>query len=125
MPERWIVDAMNVIGSRLDGWWKDRNAAMRAFASAVDDHARETGKDTKVVFDSDPGPLPELTHIQVVIARRRGPNAADQVIEELVAAHDDPARLRIVTSDRALIETIKALGAEVVSSGSFRAELEG
>ncbi|MGE5857760.1 MAG: RNA-binding protein, partial [Solirubrobacterales bacterium] len=25
---RWLVDAMNVIGSRPDGWWKDRHAAM-------------------------------------------------------------------------------------------------
>jgi hypothetical protein len=25
---RWIVDAMNVIGTRPDGWWRDRHAAM-------------------------------------------------------------------------------------------------
>ncbi len=26
---RWIVDGMNVIGSRPDGWWRDRAAARR------------------------------------------------------------------------------------------------
>ena len=28
MTQRWIVDAMNVIGSRPDGWWKNRRGAM-------------------------------------------------------------------------------------------------
>ena len=25
---RWLVDGMNVIGTRPDGWWRDRDAAM-------------------------------------------------------------------------------------------------
>ena len=25
---RWLVDGMNVIGTRPDAWWKDRHAAM-------------------------------------------------------------------------------------------------
>lgn len=124
MDERWIVDAMNVIGSRPDGWWKDRDAAMRAFARAVDDHARESGKDITVVFDSDPGPLPETSHIDIVIANRRGPNAADQEIEDLIEGDKVPSRLRVVTSDRALVDKITALGATVMSAGSFRAELD-
>ena len=28
MSRRWVVDASNVIGSRPDGWWRDRHAAM-------------------------------------------------------------------------------------------------
>ena len=28
MAERLIVDGMNVLGSRPDGWWRDRAAAM-------------------------------------------------------------------------------------------------
>ncbi|MFY9921120.1 MAG: hypothetical protein WAL26_22395, partial [Mycobacterium sp.] len=28
MTRRWIVDAMNVIGSRPDGWWKNRREAI-------------------------------------------------------------------------------------------------
>lgn len=124
MSEWWIVDAMNVIGSRPDGWWKDRNEAMRAFAKLVDERAGATSKDIAIIFDSDPGPLPQTNHIDIVIARRRGPNAADHEIERLVAADDDPGRLRVVTSDRALIEKVTALGAKVISAGSFRAELE-
>ena len=26
---RWLVDGMNVIGSRPTGWWRDRPRAMR------------------------------------------------------------------------------------------------
>ena len=124
MPERWIVDAMNVIGSRPDGWWKDRRGAMRDFAEMVDNHARSTGKQMTVVFDSDPGSLPATEHIGVVIARGRGANAADLEIEELVATDDDPSGLRVVTSDRALGDQVKASGAKVVPAGGFRAELE-
>jgi predicted RNA-binding protein with PIN domain len=124
MSERWIVDAMNVIGSRADGWWNDPDKAMRDFARELDDHAGSTGKDITVVFDKDPGRLPETSHIDVVIARRRGPNAADYEIEQLVAGDEDPQRVWVVTSDRRLIDKVRATGAKVVSSGTFRRELD-
>ena len=124
MRERWIVDAMNVIGSRPNGWWNDRRGAMRAFALAVDEQARATGKDMTVVFDQDPGPLPDTAHVEIVIARRTGPNAADYEIERLVNEDADPASLRVVTSDRRLIDEVRAAGAAVVSSSRFREELD-
>jgi predicted RNA-binding protein with PIN domain len=124
MSERWIVDAMNVIGSRPNGWWNDPDKAMRDFAGALDDHAGSTGKDITVVFDKDPGRLPETSHVNVVIARRRGPNAADYEIEQLVTSEDDPKRLWVVSSDRRLIDKVRAAGAKVVSSGNFRQELD-
>lgn len=124
MSERWIVDAMNVIGSRPDGWWNNPEKAMREFARALDDYADRTGKDITVVFDKDPGRLPETSHIDVLIARRRGPNAADYEIEQLVEGEEDPQHLRVVTSDRSLADKVRAAGAKVVASGSFRRELD-
>lgn len=124
MDERWIVDAMNVIGSRPDGWWKDRKSAMRSFAMALDEHARNTGKTLTVVFDSDPGPLPDTPHVEVVIARHRGRNAADGEILRLVETEGDPGALRVVTSDRDLAAEVAAAGATVESSGSFRDQLD-
>jgi len=124
VSERWIVDAMNVIGSRPDGWWKDRDEAMRAFAVAVDDHAASTGRDITVVFDSDPGALPEPTNIEIVIAAQGGRNAADHEIERLVGKVEDRASLRVVTSDRALGDSVAAAGADVISAGTFRRELD-
>ena len=124
MSERWIVDAMNVIGSRPDGWWNDPEKAMRDFTRLLDAHAGSTGKDITVVFDKDPGRLPETSHIDVVIARRRGRDAADYEIEQLVAGNEDPQRLKVVTSDRDLAGKVRGAGAKVVSSGTFRRELD-
>ena len=36
---RWIVDAMNVIGSRPDKWWNDPEKAMRRMAVTLNDYA--------------------------------------------------------------------------------------
>ncbi len=124
MGELWIIDAMNVIGSRPDGWWKDRAGAMRAFAVAVDRYARATSKEIVVVFDTDPGDLPEVTDTKVLIAAGPGRNAADDEIAGLLAEDEDPRRLRVVTSDRELVEKAAAAGAEVLSSGSFRKDLD-
>lgn len=124
MRQRWIVDAMNVIGSRPDGWWKDRRKAMRTFALAVNEHARGTGKDMTVVFDQDPGDLPDTAHIEVVVAAGPGPNAADFEIERLVNGDPDRGSLRVVTSDRRLIEAVTAAGATVVASSKFRDDLD-
>ena len=33
---RWLVDGMNVIGSRPDGWWKDRHAAMAGLVESLE-----------------------------------------------------------------------------------------
>ena len=123
MKQRWIVDAMNVIGSRPDGWWKDRIGAMRDLAIALERHGRETQKEITVVFDQDPGPLPDVPHIEVVVARSAGRNAADYEIERLVKEDLDPASLRVVTSDRRLIDEVRTAGAMVVSSSRFRDDL--
>ena len=98
---------------------------MRDFALAIDRQARVTGKTMTVVFDQDPGPLPDTAHIEIVVARRPGPNAADYEIERLVNEDADPASLRVVTSDRRLIDEVRAAGAIVVSSRKFRDELDG
>jgi len=46
---RWLVDGMNVIGSRPDGWWRDRTAAMRRLTGDLDALARETGEPVTVL----------------------------------------------------------------------------
>ena len=39
-----IVDGANVVGSRPDGWWRNREGATRALAERLGDHAEETGE---------------------------------------------------------------------------------
>lgn len=114
---------MNVIGSRPDGWWNDPVKAMRRFAAELDEFAKTTGDEVTVVFDKDPGPLDDVGSIEVVVARWKGRNAADHEIEEIVGRSKDPASLRVVTSDRRLVQKVKELGAKVTSSGRFRNQL--
>lgn len=124
MARRIVVDAMNLIGSRPDGWWNDPKRAMRALAAELDEYAQTAGEDVAVVFDSDPGDLPDVTHIRIVVARRRGRNAADHEIEQIVSSDERPGSLTVVTSDRKLIEAVQVAGAKTIGSGSFRERLD-
>ena len=124
MRRRLLIDAMNVIGSRADGWWNDPDRAMRAMASELDDYASASAEDVTIVFDKDPGSLPAVEHVEVVVARRRGRNAADYEIEQIVAGTDNPSSVTVVTSDKRLIEKVTSLGARVTGAGAFRRSLE-
>jgi predicted RNA-binding protein with PIN domain len=120
---RYVVDGMNVIGARPDGWWRDRTAAMKRLAGALDAYARETGDDVTVVFDGKPRPIP-AERADVRFAGRRGPNAADDDIAALVAADADPASLVVVTSDATLVDRVAAVGGSAVGAGEFRRRLD-
>ncbi len=51
----WFIDAMNVIGSRPDGWWRDREGAVRRLVDDVREWARgPTEDDVTVVLDAGP-----------------------------------------------------------------------
>jgi predicted RNA-binding protein with PIN domain len=120
---RWLVDGMNVVGSRPDGWWRDREAAMRRLAESLAAFAAETGEPPTVVFDGRPFDL-SAPPAKVVFASTRGPNAADHDIAALAETDADPQSLRVVTSDRELARRVEAAGAEVVGAGPFRKRLD-
>ena len=122
MPTRWIVDGMNVIGSRPDGWWRDRTRAMRALAADLDRFRQATGEPVAVVFD---GRRREIeAKVDVRFARRSGPNAADDDIAGMVAADAAPGELRVVTSDADLADRVRAAGGIVEGAGAFRRRLD-
>ncbi len=99
---------MNVIGSRPDGWWRDRPAAMRRLAAQLAGLAAESGEEVSVVFDGRPPSVPlEAAGVGVEFAPG-GPGAADDRIAERVAADPDPSSLRVVTSDGELAERVSA-----------------
>lgn len=101
---RVLVDAMNVVGSRPDGWWRDREGALRRLEDAAARYARASGEGVIVV--------------------REGPVAADEEIVRMVEADPAPERLRVVTSDRELAQRVRRLGASVEGAGSFRRRLD-
>jgi predicted RNA-binding protein with PIN domain len=126
MPARLIVDGNNVIGSRPDGWWRDRAAAPRALVERIGAWADAAGEDVLVVFDGRaPAGLPAPPRVEVRFAERPGANAADDVIAAVVAGAAEPAALRVVTSDAALARRVREHGAEVLGARGFRDRLDG
>ena len=125
MSRRLIVDGMNVIGSRPTGWWRDRRGAMSELTEELARHAAETGDEVAVVLDSRPFALPDgVDGIDVRFASARGPDAADDVIVDMVAADPEPATLEIATSDKRLANRVRMLGAQTLSAGALRRALE-
>ena len=120
MSKRWLVDGMNVIGSRPDKWWNDPDRAMHLLATALDEYSKSTGEEVTVVFDRAPTTPPETTRAVVTTASRKGRNAADHEIVDMVKLEGDPSSLTVVTSDRRLRDQVQALGSRTVSSGKFR-----
>ena len=121
---RWVVDGMNVIGSRPDGWWRDRPAAMRALTAQLGDLARSSGDELTVIFDGRPFALEGERGVTVQFARRGGPDAADDDIAALVEADEDPGGLTVVTSDGALGARVSRAGARIMGAGEFRRRLD-
>lgn len=122
---RWLIDGMNVIGSRPNRWWNDPDRAVRELIEELDRYAASTDEDVTVVFDRRPSDHPsEITSaVKVVFASWRGRNAADHEIVRMTAADPAPNSIRVVTSDRRLHERVRELGAAVTSSTSFRRRL--
>jgi predicted RNA-binding protein with PIN domain len=121
---RWMVDAMNVIGTRPDGWWKDRHAAMVRLVESLERWAELNHEEVTVVFEHPPSPPIDSKLVKIASARAGGPNAADLEIVRLLRKDPDPRQVRIVTSDQGLADQVRSLGAKVEAAASFRDEIE-
>ena len=118
-----VVDGLNVIGSRPDGWWRDRRGAMRKLVARLEAYVEASGEAVTVVLDGRPFELP-TGRVRIAFARRSGRDAADDDIVELVSGAPQPALLRVVTSDAELAARARERGAETISAGSFRRRLD-
>lgn len=122
---RWYVDGMNVVGTRPDGWWRDRDAAMLRLVDLLERWAAAEGEDVVVVFERPPSPPIRSTVIEVAHAPRPRRDAADDEIMRRIRLEARPAAVRVVTSDRWLADQAGAIGAGVQGSEMFRAMLDG
>jgi predicted RNA-binding protein with PIN domain len=117
---RWIVDGMNVIGSRPDGWWHDRHAAMVRLVGQLEHWAAGSGEDVVVVFEQPPHPPIRSSVIEVAHAKRARANSADDEIVRRLLAAGDARDVRVVTSDGWLADRARAAGASVEPAQRFR-----
>ena len=119
-----LVDAANVIGSRPDGWWRDRAGAARAFLERVRAAVR-AGRlagpvvvvlEGKARHGAEPG---EEDRVTVVHA----PGSGDDMLVSVIA-EADADDVTLVTADRGLRQRAAALGATVASPGWLLALLD-
>lgn len=123
---RTIVDGMNVIGARPDGWWRDRPAALTRLVESLVTWARATATPVVAVLDGHPPPgLAAGLHEGIELMFSGRGVSADDVIARMVEEHPDPASLTVVTSDAELARRVRAAGAgRLVGAGAFRTDIE-
>jgi hypothetical protein len=123
-----VIDAANVVGSRPDGWWRDRAAAAARFVEQVRRAARDGALDdggpatVVVVLEGrarSGSPAGAEDGVEVLLATGEG----DDAIVEAVRAGTAP--VTVVTADRELARRVVAIGAGVVGPGWLLARLEG
>lgn len=111
---------MNVIGSRPDGWWRDRRGAMTALVGRLEQWAAAQGDDVTVVLERPPSPPINSSVITVAHAPHAAANSADDEIVRLVRADARPDEIRVATSDTTLADRVRAAGGSVYPAERFR-----
>lgn len=111
-----VVDAANVIGSRPDGWWRDRSGAARRLLERMTGLAERTqmivvleGAAKAAVDAADPA----AGGLRVVRADGSGDDAIVGVVAA-ARAQDGDRPITVVTADRGLRERVAAFGARAV-----------
>lgn len=110
MTTTLVVDAANVVGSRPDGWWKDRPGAARRL------HERLATADTPydevvlVLEGAAKGGVPAGRdgHLRTVHAKGSGD---DEIVEQTRLASERGDRVTVITADRFLRARVEGLGA--------------
>jgi 8-oxo-dGTP diphosphatase len=130
-PLTVVVDAANVVGSRPDGWWRDRAGAARRLVEGVAALAPAGLADTDLPDGVDLVPLtrrrpswvlvvegaarPAADDPPVGVEVRAAPGSGDDEIVAALRLRDATAGpVVVVTADRALADRCRALGATVV-----------
>ena len=122
----WFIDGNNVIGAGGDGWWNDPLGAAERLAAMVAAWVNANEDPVTLVFDGAPEPRLAAKSgglLVVEFASRRGRDAADDRIVELVgAAFGGEPDLTVVTSDKGLIARLPP-GVAIEGAGAFRSRL--
>ncbi|WP_299571986.1 NTP pyrophosphohydrolase [uncultured Williamsia sp.] len=116
-----VVDAANVVGSRPDGWWRDRRGATERLRDEIAGLAA-TGVDGSgsarvvLVVEGAARGVPSTPTVEVVEAPGSGDDAIVAVVADIAASAERIA----VTADRELRRRVTDLGARVVGPRAVR-----
>jgi uncharacterized protein YaiI (UPF0178 family) len=111
---------MNVIGTRPDGWWKNRRRAMLGLVDQLERWAAAEGNQVTVVFERPTSPPIRSSVIEIGHAPKAAANSADDEIVRLVQADEQPHEISVVTSDITLADRVRDAGASTFPAARFR-----
>jgi hypothetical protein len=106
-----VVDAANVVGSRPDGWWRDRPGAAARLHAAL--QAARVGAVVLVLEGRARPGAPEGDEAGVRVVHAGG-SGDDRIVEEVAALVRAGRAVTVATADRELVERVGALGADVI-----------
>ncbi|WP_310962559.1 hypothetical protein [Nocardioides terrisoli] len=113
MATTLVVDGANVVGSRPDGWWKDRAGAARRLHGQLS--VADTSYDEIVLVLEGQAragvPAGRDGHLVTVHAPRDG----DSTIVACCRAAVELGPAVVITADRALQQQVELVGARVMS----------
>jgi hypothetical protein len=119
-----LVDAANVVGSRPNGWWRDRAGAARSLVervrSAVD--AGRLAEPVVVVLEGHARAGVEEGESGGVAVLHAAGSGDDLLV---AVTSDAGGEVTLVSADRALRDRVEALGADVIGPGWLLALLDG
>jgi predicted RNA-binding protein with PIN domain len=119
-----VVDAANVIGSRPDGWWRDRPAAVLRLITALAGSRRNSDDVIVVVEGAARAGVGAgvLEGVRVVHA----PGSADDEIVRIIAEAkaEGEQSVTVVTADRELRDRTSELGARLLGPGALWERLD-
>lgn len=128
-----VVDAANVVGSRPDGWWRDRAGAAERLRDRLSGLVHEGVRSTDVglggaewswwprvqmVVEGQARDVPPADDVEVIAAVRDGDA---QIVESVRKARDARPRdhIVVVTADRELRARVEAEGAGVLGPAAL------
>jgi hypothetical protein len=115
-----VVDVANVMGSRPDGWWRDRaGAARRLYDDVV---SSGLGGVVFVVEGAARAGVEAGDHDGVRVVHAAG-SGDDAIVDSVAALAGVDGTATVVTSDRELRRRVRELGAEVAGPDWFRERL--
>lgn len=117
-----IVDAANLVGSKPDGWWRDRAGAARRLCTAL----READLPYERIIivlegqakgGAEPGAVQDASNLHIVHAPGEGD---DEIIAQTIGAVTDGFHVEVATSDRGLRARVTSVGAIPTSVSALR-----
>jgi len=111
-----VIDGANVVGSRPDGWWRDRPGAARRLAEGLETAQLPYEGVVLVLEGAARRGRPE-GHKQGLRVEHADGNGDDAVVAEVARQVAAGAEVDVVTADRGLRSRVGAAGGRALGPG--------